>query len=424
MLRIRYLLITAALLVFAAWAIHAYRSSVLDADFLVYGQSVTVGGTSVRRGPVNNPAPVATGAQQNQNAITLERTTCFGACPAYLLQIDSSGTVSFRQGPQANRHEERTSTVTVDQFHDLVAGFAAIHFFDLNEVYPPTSEDLPAVHIALTIDGRTKKITHSDVSPPGLEELERTIERNTNIHRWLHGDTYRFTLQSPVAGAFSRGGEDLKNEEYVRSDVEARIKPGMTQLMQIAGGRGPNFKVQTQAARRRMERLTAADQARWTANELRQALQRGDDVNAADETGWTALMIAAVTVQPQSVSALLDAGAHVDQRDHHGDTALIGAASVRFNSLQMAAEVVGILLAHGASVDATNDLGESALMWSARVGNPESIKVLIKAGANPTRVDRSGHDALFYLRNARDNLTFDRALAERYNQAESALNQR
>jgi ankyrin repeat protein len=84
-----------------------------------------------------------------------------------------------------------------------------------------------------------------------------------------------------------------------------------------------------------MERVTAADYARWTAIELREALRRGDDVNAADETGWTALMIAAVTVQPQSVSTLLDAGAHIVQRDHHGDTALLGAASVRFNNLQV-----------------------------------------------------------------------------------------
>jgi len=421
---IRYLLITAALLVIATWAIHTYRTSVLDAEFLVYGQSVTVGGTSAGRGSVKNPFPAPTAVRQSQNAITLERTTCFGACPAYLLQIDSSGAVSFRQGPPANRREERTSTITVEQLHDLLAAFAAIHFFDLKDVYPKISEDLPEVHIGLTLDGKTKAIRHSDVSPPGLEELERTIERNTNIHRWLHGDTDRFSLQSPVAGAFSRGGEDLKHEEYVRSDVEARIKPGMTQLMQIAGGWGIETKIQAQTALRRMQRVTAADRARRIADELRQALQRGDNVNASDETGWTALMIAAVTVQPQSVSVLLDAGANVDQRDHHGDTALIGAASVRFNDLQMAAEVVGILLAHGASVEATNDLGESALMWSARAGNPESIKVLLRAGANPARVDRSGHDALFYLRNARDNLTFDRAVVARYGQAESVLNQR
>src|SRR5437868_3891598 len=60
-------------------------------------------------------------ARASPNVITLERTTCFGACPAYLLQIDSSGAVSFRQGPRANPREERTSTITVDQLHDLVA---------------------------------------------------------------------------------------------------------------------------------------------------------------------------------------------------------------------------------------------------------------------------------------------------------------
>jgi hypothetical protein len=39
-------------------------------------------------------------------------------------------------------------------------------------------------------------------------------------------------------------------------------------------------------------------------------------------------------------------------------------------------------------------------------------------------VDQARHNALFYLRSARDGLTFDKALVERYNQAESVLNQR
>jgi hypothetical protein len=337
-------------------------------------------------------------AQPNQNVITLERTTCFGSCPPYLLRIDSSGAVSFRQGPPSNRREERTSKVTTDQFQDLIAGFTAIHFFDLNDLYRPTYEDGPTTYIGLTLDGMAKRVTHSNIAPPGLEELERKIERTTNVHRWLHGDTRGFTLQSPVAGPQMGGGEDLKNETFVRHDVYDGIKPGMNPLMQAAG--------------------------RGNVSEIRRALQQGEDVNAGDKTGWTALMIAAVAAQPQSVSAILEAGARVDQRDLHGDTALIGTAAVRFGNRGMAAEVVGILLAHGASVDATNDLGESALMWAARSGNPESIKVLVVAGANPARLDQSGHNALFYLRNARDGLTFDKAAVERYGHAESVLEQR
>jgi hypothetical protein len=337
-------------------------------------------------------------AQQGQSVITLERDRCFGPCPAYLLRIDSSGAVSFKQGPPSNRYEEKTSSITTAQFQDLVAGFTAIHFFELSEDYQPIASDGQKTDIAFTLAGTGKKITHFENGPPALRELERTIERSTNIHRWLHGDARRFTLQSPIAGHQMGGGEDLKNEQFVGEDVYARIKPGMNLLMQAAG--------------------------QGNAAEVRRRLQQGEDVNADDETGWTALMVASVTVQPQTVSVLLDAGARVDQRDRHGDTALIGAAAIRFGNLRRAAEVVGILLAHGASLEATNDLGESALMWAARAGNPESINVLLKAGANPARLDQSDHDALFYLKSARDGLTFDPALVERYNQAESILERR
>jgi hypothetical protein len=160
------------------------------------------------------------------------------------------------------------------------------------------------------------------------------------------------------------------------------------------------------------------------ADEVRRFLQRGEDVNAVDETGWTALMIAAVTVQPQAISALLDGGARVDQRDRHGDTALIGCAAVRFGNLHLAAQIIRSLLSHGASVEAANDLGESALMWAARAGNVESIGVLLEAGANPSRRSPSGQTALSAGTNARESLTFDPKLVERYDQAIAVLQRR
>jgi len=196
----------------------------LDAEFLVYGQSVVVPGFKGQV-PVSGPRPADIIAQRSQNAITLERTTCFGACPAYLLQIELSGNVFFMPGPPSNRHEVRQSTISAGQFHELVAGFGAIHFSELNDVYPG-NDDLPSAYIGLTLDGKTKRIKHGDGAPPGLDELERTIERTANIHRWLHGDSERFTLQSPVAGPSSGGGgEDLKQEMYVRHDTFERIKP-------------------------------------------------------------------------------------------------------------------------------------------------------------------------------------------------------
>jgi hypothetical protein len=338
---------------------------------------------------------ITASAQHNQDVITLERSTCLGSCPAYLLQIDSSGTVSFKQGPPGNRHIEQTSKITADQFQDLIGELSAIRFFDRPDVYPPKRTDGPTTSLGLMLNGKRKTIAHSDDGPAELDRVEHTIERVANIHRWLHGDPRRLTLQSPVSGPQMGSGEDLKNEMLVRYDAWNRIKPGMTPLMQAAG--------------------------KGDVDEVRRLLQRGEDVNAVDETGWTALMIAAVTVQPQAISALLDGGARVDQQDRHGDTALIGCAAVRFGNLHLAAGIIGSLLSHGASVETTNDLGESALMWASRAGNVESIDVLMKAGANPSRRDQSGQTALSVGMSAREGLGFAPEWVARYDQAIAVL---
>ena len=334
-------------------------------------------------------------AQQDQGLITLKRSVCFGSCPAYLLQVESSGAVSFRRGPPSNRQVEQTAKISPDQFQDLIAELTTIQFFDRPNVYPPKHTDGQTSSLGLMLNGKKKTITHSDDAPAELDRVEHAIERVTNIHQWLHGDPRRLTLQSPIAGPQMGSGEDLKNEMLVRYDAWNRIKPGMTALMQAAG-------------------MGNADGAR-------RLLKLGEDVNAADETGWTALMVAAVTLQPQAVLALLDEGARVDQQDRHGDTALIAAAAVRFGELHLAAEILQSLLSHGASVEATNDLGESALMWAARAGNVESIDLLMRAGAQPSRRDHSGHDALSVVTSARDGLTFDPKAVERYEQAMGVL---
>lgn len=334
-------------------------------------------------------------AQENRTAITLERHLCFGACPAYLLQIDSSRAVSFKPGPPSSRLQEFSATITADQFREVVSKFETIHFFELKDHYEARKSDGQEIRIQIALNGRLKEIRHYDDGPLELMEAERFLERMTNIHRWLHGTPKRFTLNSAVARSGSGQVEDLKNEPVVWHDVYSRIKPGMSPLMEAAG--------------------------LGETSSLRTAVQRGEDVDAPDETGWSALMITAVSVKPESVAALLDAGAHVDQNDRHGDTALLGAAAVRFGDLRAAAGIIKVLLAHGASPETTNDLGESALMWAARSGNLEAVNVLLAAGANPGRLDQSGHDALFYARAARVQLTFDPSLVERYNQVEPAL---
>lgn len=74
-------------------------------------------------------------AEQPDQVITLERTACFGFCPVYSFQIDSSGTVSWQGKEYVATRGSQASSITHDQFRDLIEAFEQIRFFDLKDVY-------------------------------------------------------------------------------------------------------------------------------------------------------------------------------------------------------------------------------------------------------------------------------------------------
>jgi uncharacterized protein len=371
----------------------------VDVTVRVNGDNLTPG---VYTGRINvwrdlragSPCSIPVTLRQDQDAISLEHTTCFGDCPMYLLRIEPSGAVFFRNGP-ADNQDHHTSTITAGQYRELLKMFDQVHFFESKDAMYPSSEDGPSNVLTLTSNGQTKSITCFDCGPPEMRELGWAIERTANTHRWRHGDARRMSLRTPLTGPGMAFVEDLKVEMFVRDDVNTRTKPGMTVLMQAAG--------------------------QGDAATVRRELAAGADVNAADETGWTALMLAASMLQPQTAAMLLEAGARVDQRDVHGDTALLGLSGARFNNLRLVPQVADVLLSHGAAVDAVNNLGESALMWASHLANIELMDLLLKAGADPGRVDQAGLDALRYLRQGRQDYHHDPSVVSRYDRAEKVL---
>jgi ankyrin repeat protein len=146
-------------------------------------------------------------------------------------------------------------------------------------------------------------------------------------------------------------------------------------------------------------------------------LDKGANADATSETGVTPLMEAARSGNVASVHALLARGANVNasERDRH-QTALMWAVARRH------ATVVKLLLQHRADVHArtrTRPLmvmldqgprrtvktsmqdahqveagGSSALLFAAQVGDAESAKLLLSAGANVNDTAADGRSAL------------------------------
>ena len=103
-------------------------------------------------------------------------------------------------------------------------------------------------------------------------------------------------------------------------------------------------------------------------------IENGADVNAANQAGATALIRAATG--HEKTRLLAAAGANVRVRTALGNTPLILAARRADNS-----RTVKLLLERGADANERKDAGVSPVISGAASGDPETVQLLLDAGA-------------------------------------------
>lgn len=121
--------------------------------------------------------------------ITLERTECFGVCPAYQLTVYGNGTVVYEGKRFVSIEGKRTTTISEEKVRQLLSEFKKIDYFSLNDSYEELmATDMPSAFTSLTIDGKTKTVRHyhGDFSAPKkLTELEDKIDEIVNSNQWI-----------------------------------------------------------------------------------------------------------------------------------------------------------------------------------------------------------------------------------------------
>ena len=153
----------------------------------------------------------------------------------------------------------------------------------------------------------------------------------------------------------------------------------------------------------------------WNASQngsaamVKKLLDAGANPNAALLSGETPVMVASRSGYPEVVELLLAKGGNPNAHGTRGQTALMWAVSQKHPA------VVKVLIAHGVDLKARSDVytevmavpphgylpynltvphgGETALMFAARVGDLESAKLLVAAGANVNDADAWGVSA-------------------------------
>lgn len=137
---------------------------------------------------------------------------------------------------------------------------------------------------------------------------------------------------------------------------------------------------------------TPAHVAAFASNDaaLETLAASGADMNALDNQVYDVLTIASVANDPEMVSLALHLGNRPDMiTSVYDGTALIAAAHLGHQ------EVVRRLIAGGAPLDHVNNLGWTALIEAVILGDGgtdhvETVRALVKAGADRTIADRDG----------------------------------
>src|SRR3954468_13516883 len=125
-------------------------------------------------------------------SIRLERTGCFGSCPAYAVTIHGDGRIEYEGKANVKEEGAHTAQISPPAIRTLVSEFERTKFMSL----PDYSEekctgrvctDFPTAITQLTVKGTSHRVTHyygCGAAPKELFQLENNIDKTAQVDQW------------------------------------------------------------------------------------------------------------------------------------------------------------------------------------------------------------------------------------------------
>lgn len=123
-------------------------------------------------------------------AITLERSACYGSCPAYKVTVSNSNIVFAGEAFVASKGQH---VVPADraQVRRLAQRFLDADFYSLDSAYGASVTDNPTYVVSIAIDGRKKTVLDyvgpAVGMPAVVRELEDAVDEVAGTARWIKG---------------------------------------------------------------------------------------------------------------------------------------------------------------------------------------------------------------------------------------------
>lgn len=158
--------------------------------------ALTAGACRSARPAGDDPAPAPAA-----DSLSLERTVCFGFCPAYLVVLRADGAVRFENRNPRDSAFTAADTVSPDSVAALAAEAERIGFWSLpneitgSEYCEQVATDNPSAIVTIWSSGRMKRVNdyHGcfDDRLSDLRAFETRIDSVAGSSRWARPNTIR-----------------------------------------------------------------------------------------------------------------------------------------------------------------------------------------------------------------------------------------
>jgi hypothetical protein len=354
----------------------------------------------------------------------LERTRCYGSCPAYTVSIAGDGTVRYDGQAFVSIPGRHTAQISPAAVTELIHQFRAANFLSALPRYQSNWTDLPTQALSLHINGQIKTVVDYfglDVGLPlAIHNLETAIDKAAGSERWIKGNDetmaslqaehWNFAAESAENLALYRKAIDANNapliEAFLRAQAPVATAIDKAAPMLCEASRTGNLQLVNDMLRN-PQTLSAGLLNRCLADAAQSGnlplvelwLEKGADPTAPIEierksdSDWIAglgVLVGAVqSGNAEIVRKLLAYKVDVNARVVNGKPLLSWAIQ---RGRGDTAEIVRLLAQAGADVNAKDSLGQTPLFECALV--PKAIKPLIDAGADIEARDQNGNTAL------------------------------
>jgi len=121
--------------------------------------------------------------------MTLERSQCFGSCPAYKVTIYGDGRVVYQGKSHVRVEGVQTAKISADRVRELVQAFDVAGFYSMDAEYPTLITDGPVYTTTIQRAGKVTKVINAGGFPKKVPEaltvLENKIDEIAESSRWV-----------------------------------------------------------------------------------------------------------------------------------------------------------------------------------------------------------------------------------------------